>query len=584
MPLYAQDSGPGHPKMLVSVLLCNRYIPYALYLLLTGVCWQGYTFRIGPDMISYISIAQEYFAGQWWNAVNTFWSPLFSWMIAAGLATHVPVYALVRSLVVIWGLVGLAGIHRLTLQYGLPLDLSAGVVVIAAPMLASFATLEPSADFIGVCLLILYLGAICTSSSNRGRSWLLAGIIGALLYLTKAYMFGFVIAHLTFTAILRLWSSTGGSARRTILCNYIGAIACFLALSCPWLVLISLKAGHPTISATGAWNYAKARMDPRWFPQLTEGLFPPPNPASVSIWEDPGRMHIPSWNPLASAKSVRWQIYRTLTNCLYFLYFMIRASVFSVIIVSFFVWVTLRGIRRKQLFDSWACLLSAYVIYPLGYIPIALGEQRYVWIENILLLLMGACVANVIRTHITSEPRIVTVAIVLAGLSFWCDPLATVVYHWDEGHDVHSLAESLRPFGLSGNVASNGQWRDSLYLCYELGLRYYGIPKQESTSDVERELRNEGMNYLLIWNDVGTAVPVLDRLCSFFSSQRLSCSPAGSTRGGISGDGTPLRSEQHNWIGGRWPRADQAYERSDLGQEFVVTRRLRICALSTAKR
>ena len=505
MPSDVQVFRTAPPKMWMWSIHYQRYTPYALYLLVVGIGWRGYDWRTGPDSISYVSIAQEYFAGHWWDAVNTFWSPLFSWMIAAGMATHIPAFTLARCLVVIWGLVGLAGIRSLTLHCGLPRDLTAGVAVIAAPMLASFAVTTASPDFIALCLLILYLSAICPSTSNDRQRWLVAGVLGALLYLCKAYMFGFVIAHLSVMTILRLWPAVNKFERRKILGNYVGALACLLVLSSPWLIVIAFKAGHPMLSATGSWNYAKARMDPEWFPQLTEGLFTPPTPTSVSIWEDPGRMHLPPWSPLASTESVRWQIYLVLRNSLYFLYFMLRASVFSIAIVPYFVWALWQR-RWGRSFYSWSCLLSAYLIYPLGYILIALGEERYIWIESVLLLLMGACAVSVLRQHLTSWPRFVAIMTVLAGLSFWGDPIGSLIYHWGEGRDVSSLAESLRPLNLSGNVASNDQWGSSLYLCYTLGLHYYGIPKRQNIGAIEQDLRKNEVRYFLVWKD--TTAPV----------------------------------------------------------------------------
>jgi len=586
----------------------EEYISYAFYLSIVAICWRGYAFRIGPDIVSYVSIAQEYFAGHWWNAVNTFWSPLLSWIIAAGMVTHIPVYALARCLVVIWGLVGLTGIRRLTLQCGLPPDLRTGVLVIAAPMLASFAVMAPSPDFVGVCLMILYLSATSASSSNDRQPWLVAGILGGLLYLTKAYMFGFVITHLTFMTILRLWAAVKKVERRKILSNYLGAIACLLVLSSPWLVLIGLKAGHPMLSETGSWNYAKARMDPEWFPQLTEGLFAPPTSAAVSIWEDPGRMHIPLWNPLTSTEAARWQIYLVLRNCLYFFYFMIRASVFSIAIVPYFAWVLWRRIRGGQVSYSWACLLSAYVIYPLGYLLIALGEQRYIWIESILLLLMGACVASVFREHLISWHRLGPILTVLLGLSFWGDPLGTLLYHWGEGRDVHSIAESLRPLKLSGNVASNGQWGDSLYICYELGLHYYGIPRKQSGAAVEQELRKKEINYLLVWNDPTVPVPFVHHLREFLlRSHRMQAlvseihkDPNGAGLNTLIGTGTQLtvapqgqslvgqdaHSQERNLQqDGKVQTGDAAMlAATNRGVELAIRRSLRIYELPAGKR
>ena len=487
----------------------SSWVSYGLYLLIAGVFWQAYAFRNGPDMISYLSIANEYFAGHWRDAINTFWSPLISWLVAVGMTTHIPPYPLMRVLVTLSGLVGLAAIRRLALRLGLREEMCAGVTLIAAIMLSSYAMLVPGPDFISICLLILYLNCICTDGPDRRRNWLLAGVIGALLYLTKAYMFSFVIAHLIVSTTFRLWSPIERSARRKVLTNCLGAICCLLIVSGPWLVVISLTAGHPLLSAAGGWNYAKAQMDPHWFPHLTRGLFPPANPSAVSVWEDPGRMPLPPWNPLSSAKSAQRQIDVAARNVLYFVYFAVRASVLSIVIVPVFAWMTLRRIPKEQL-NSWRCLLAAYAIYPLGYILISLGEERYIWIENVLLLLMGACIADFIWTH-RAGARWLVASIIAAGLSFWCEPFATLIYHWGQRHDLHLVAESLRDMKLSGNVASNGQWEESLYLCYDLGLQYYGIPKNERPADVERDLQEYKIKYLFFWNHPSVAVPVDSR-------------------------------------------------------------------------
>ena len=41
---------------------------------------QYYQYGLNSDSISYITIAQEYLKGHFTDAVNGYWSPLFSWL------------------------------------------------------------------------------------------------------------------------------------------------------------------------------------------------------------------------------------------------------------------------------------------------------------------------------------------------------------------------------------------------------------------------------------------------------------------------------------------------------------------------
>jgi hypothetical protein len=55
---------------------------------------QGYAHRFtvyDDDAISYLDIAQAYLRGDWVNALNGYWSPLYSWLLAATLAIFRPV-------------------------------------------------------------------------------------------------------------------------------------------------------------------------------------------------------------------------------------------------------------------------------------------------------------------------------------------------------------------------------------------------------------------------------------------------------------------------------------------------------------
>ena len=57
-----------------------------LYSIGAGLLFPWVRYRIDPDTISYISIAQKYLRGEWTDAVNGFWGPLYSWLLVPFLA------------------------------------------------------------------------------------------------------------------------------------------------------------------------------------------------------------------------------------------------------------------------------------------------------------------------------------------------------------------------------------------------------------------------------------------------------------------------------------------------------------------
>ena len=55
-------------------------------IVLGGVqAWAG-RFPVGEDGVSYLDIADSYLRGDWHNAINAYWSPMYSWLLAAAFA------------------------------------------------------------------------------------------------------------------------------------------------------------------------------------------------------------------------------------------------------------------------------------------------------------------------------------------------------------------------------------------------------------------------------------------------------------------------------------------------------------------
>ena len=52
--------------------------------------WANHHYLVNADAMSYVDIAESYLRKDWHKAVNSYWSPLYSWLIALGLAIAKP--------------------------------------------------------------------------------------------------------------------------------------------------------------------------------------------------------------------------------------------------------------------------------------------------------------------------------------------------------------------------------------------------------------------------------------------------------------------------------------------------------------
>ncbi|QQR52800.1 hypothetical protein IPG36_01610 [bacterium] len=58
----------------------------ALYALIGLGRLPAFRYQINPDGVAYIDLARLYADGQWWTAINAYWSPMFSWLLAPLIA------------------------------------------------------------------------------------------------------------------------------------------------------------------------------------------------------------------------------------------------------------------------------------------------------------------------------------------------------------------------------------------------------------------------------------------------------------------------------------------------------------------
>ena len=165
---------------------------------------------LNPDGISYLSIAQKYLDGDFKDAVNAYWGPLYSWLMMPLLASGLSPTLVADLLGVVLGGLAAFATWRLASALGLRGPLKTAVLAALIPLFVLTAHQAVSPDLLLTCVLLLYL-QVMADETNRGRrrAAVAAGALGGLAYWSKAYGFYFFLVHFTAVAVVDLLLARG---------------------------------------------------------------------------------------------------------------------------------------------------------------------------------------------------------------------------------------------------------------------------------------------------------------------------------------------------------------------------------------
>jgi hypothetical protein len=243
-------------------------IAFWVLAILLGGAQTWYTrHRIFADGISYLEIAQAYARGDWHGALNAYWSPLYSWVVAAYLLVFRPsTYWQASSLhVVNFGAFlascwifekflnkliqmrpqGLAGFSVKTVTViGYAAILHGGLVMVgigyvSPDMIAYFLT-----GLAGWLTL-----RIAGSESRQARLWMALGVTLGLAYLDRSSFAPISLIYIAATASL-LMKKPVYAVRYAALC-----LACLVLTGGPFAVALTMQRGAFTLGESGKLNY-----------------------------------------------------------------------------------------------------------------------------------------------------------------------------------------------------------------------------------------------------------------------------------------------------------------------------------------
>jgi hypothetical protein len=231
-------------------------------------------FLMNADGVSYLDIGDAYWRGDWHNAINSYWSPLYSWILGLSLKVtkpsmywEYPLVHLVNFLIYVASLVCFEFFlntfieHRkrqaqeLLTQGQKGLSESSwrllGYALFVSTSLLLISVGQPTPDMLVAAFFYVASALVLKIQSGRATrgTFVVLGIVLGFAFLAKAVMF-----PLGFVFLVTAMFATGFSHR--ILRNTVIATLAFLAIASPFVAAISYQKKHLTFGETGAWNYA----------------------------------------------------------------------------------------------------------------------------------------------------------------------------------------------------------------------------------------------------------------------------------------------------------------------------------------
>jgi hypothetical protein len=460
---------------------------YSFYILISAALFPYLRYGIQQDQISYMSIAGKYSKGLFAEAVNGVWSPLISWLLIPFIKTGADPLISFKILQLLIGFFVLNGILLLVKS---KLSLFTVNIPVSILIIAS-AYLTGTPDLLMAGCLIYYLYFfIKAGKSGKARDYIITGIFAATAFYAKAYALPFFIAHFSILMIVKFFQE---SRSKKIIGFYLFSLVAFLLISAPWIIALTIKYERLTYSTAGEYNLAVVGPDYENVHTFRmEGLIAPFDENSVSYWEEPTHLNYKKWSPLESGESFLFFIELVLINTLRLLGLLLSYSPLFLFIIAF----NPEFKRNQQIFFT-------IVIYSMG-LTILFIEQRFLILPILLIILLTFSASERILSLTKSNYKNLFIAIII--ITTLIRPVYSLISHVNHHKDLYYTGKFLST-RLFGNMASlskeklSNEWAASLYIAYASGAKYYGEVQESESTAVTEELRNNNIDFLIVWDE-----------------------------------------------------------------------------------
>jgi hypothetical protein len=366
---------------------------------------------MNADGISYLDIGDAYFRGDWANAINPVWSPMYSWflgltnfIVKPSMEWEFPTVHIINLLIFIfammsfefmWGRVRLPNTSgSSTIHLPEWLWWSLGYLLFIWTSLSLIQIWAVTPDMLMAAFVFLAGGLVANirRGETKWRIFLLLGVVLGLGYLTKTFMI--LIAPVFLGLIIIV-----APKKKNILLKTFFSIGIFLLISVPFILLISDKKGRFTIGEAGTVTYVRHVHGipyPHWQgePERNIILKHPSrrihdSPPVYEFSEPVGGSYPQSTDPsywyegIELPNRIEGQIARLLSSSLYYLdLFAIKQGMLFACITALYFIGSRQNVGLMGVLKRWALMIPALAAF--GLYGLVLVADRYIGVFVVL--------------------------------------------------------------------------------------------------------------------------------------------------------------------------------------------------------
>ncbi|REJ82840.1 MAG: hypothetical protein DWQ44_01615 [Bacteroidetes bacterium] len=427
----------------------NRiHLVISQFLFLSGIVFLWPFTRLyfdNPDTFQYLSLARKYSEGNFHLAINAYWSPMLSWLISLLLIAGIPGLIAFKFMQIMLGSFMIYQWKKLLDLFSMSKWSRVILLYTAVPFALSYAMIHTSADLLFLFSLLIFIRLLIRDlfHSDKRKHFYLLPFAGAFLYFSKAFGAPLFIFMLSAAELYRHYLKND----RGNLPLYFNRLTIFLLIIAPWIILISFKQGHFTVSEAATFNLSQ-EVSPRagqttFLPVLHNQLTEPQDSLALSAWEAPGETlrEDNSGQPeeISEFREFLKLINRNLLSIWYYDFSRQPGIVFLILLaIALILRTKFRDeIRHPEIFLSLVLITAVYAGYSL-----ILFHYRYSWICMFLMLLISAvCLERIFETSQNRIPVLVILsAICLLAIK---RPVKEVLFSEDKDVSFFHLRMSL---------------------------------------------------------------------------------------------------------------------------------------------
>lgn len=470
-----------------------------LLVTLSLVYFPQYKYHLEGDAMGYIGSIKRYLNGEYFNAINGFWSPLSIWLTAIGAKiSHAPIVTVAYVL----NTLSMSGIVFMSLKlYYRYVKHNKFELWIFGLGMAVFWFVQMQvalfADGLNTLLMLIVLQLLLSKRfTEQPLMWLITGLIAAFAYFAKSYSFYAVPLITIAITAFRIKKNKRFPVKKFVL---IVSVVCLtmILFSLPWIFILHHKYQVWTLSNAGTLNNSWFAFGIMYFSNDIHQLVPPPYPNALSCWDDLWFHKGTMYGLFDSPKIVVLRLRRLLINLMNW-----PAVTASLSPFYFVTWVlclaavfsnTFRQNQRRIM-----PVILAFLLFPVGYFTL-LVSGRYIWFTVPLCMVISAyLLRHIIYPFIgASKPKLLFTLFVLSWLPSGAMQL---IQTRTKGKQNYEIAQRLNEMGIkNGSFCTNDGMNDMnriFNIAYYTNNQYYmNFNSSWKIEDVLKDANKFGVKY-----------------------------------------------------------------------------------------